>query len=745
MLRFPQLIGEMRNIFLNALKERGITDLPHIQAEAEAWLAANKPGSEQDLLKEYTGALSDLYFAKHFNENEIEEYINLARKNDRFKNLYKVVNTEGATSLKIKKALNEFCAIPQGDIVISPTEAEGVRVALINFFISNQLPFISIAKNHITIRDADEMLAHTFWNRRRPGKIGGKAAGELLANKILLPRLAKRDPELEEYIQVPESYFFNSGIFSDFLDYNNMHHFHTQKYKSRDEIEEEYKTIAKQFEHAAFPPDVIEDMRVFLKQVGEYPLILRSSSLLEDNFGYAFSGKYDSIFLGNQGDLEIRLKQFVWGLKRVCMSTYGPSPILYRRAHNLLDFDERMSVLVQKVVGRQYGNYFFPFAAGVAFSYCSYCWTPRIRKEDGVVRLVLGLGTRAVDRVGNDYPRMIPLSHPDLRTEISADQIQKYSQKAMDVINLKSGQLETFSYMQLLKEIQHPDLFYALSIREGDHLAPPLFKTTDFEIDKTVITFDNFINKSVFIPLIKKVLTKLQEAYGRPVDVEFAWDGNKLYILQCRSLSIIQDQGQVTIPENIPQDQTLFTTHLVVANNVIHNLEYIVYVDPKAYAGLSKYEEKYDVGRVVSRLNRKLEGKLFALMGPGRWGSNDINLGVKVAYEDLNHTKVLGEIAFEEGGSTPEVSHGTHFFNDLIESHVTPIAIFPDKPESLFNEDFFLKSPNHLAELLPDYASYQNLIHVIHIPEAAHGKLLHIYLDSHEQKGIGFLGKPTEE
>jgi hypothetical protein len=106
---------------------------------------------------------------------------------------------------------------------------------------------------------------------------------------------------------------------------------------------------------------------------------------------------------------------------------------------------------------------------------------------------------------------------------------------------------------------------------------------------------------------------------------------------------------------------------------------------------------------------------------------------------------VLGEIAFEEGGSTPEVSHGTHFFNDLLESHVTPIAIFPDKKENLFKEDFFLNSPNQLTAMLPDYSSYQSVIHVIHVPRAASGKLFHIYLDSHEQNGIGFLDQPTED
>src|SRR5208282_4572954 len=103
---------------------------------------------------------------------------------------------------------------------------------------------------------------------------------------------------------------------------------------------------------------------------------------------------------------------------------FSPRAILYRLDHKLLDFDERMSVLVQKVVGRQFNDYFFPTAAGVAFSQNVYAWTPRIVRADGLLRMVFGLGTRAVERIGPDYPRMVPLSHPPLRPEAGAEEIK---------------------------------------------------------------------------------------------------------------------------------------------------------------------------------------------------------------------------------------------------------------------------------------------------------------------------------
>jgi len=739
---YPDLIDSMRKIFLQALDKKNVINAEQLKLEVLTELENEGLEANEENIRDYTGALTDLYFASFFNETEIENHINLARKQDRFKNLARVINREGVTSRKIKLALKEFCEIPMGDLHLAPSEAEGARVDLINYFISNQLPFIGVGKKHITIRDVDELVKNIVWSRRRSGRIGGKAAGMFLAYKVLVPKLKKGDPEIERYMRIPESYYFTSGIFSDFLEYNNLEQFQTQKYKTREEIEEDYQNIDELFKKASFPPDTVEDFREFLEQVGEHPLILRSSSLLEDNFGYTFSGKYDSFFLANQGDLEKRLHEFIWGLKQVHMSTFGPGPILYRRDHNLLDFDEKMSVLVQKVVGRRFGDYYFPFAAGVGFSYSSYSWTTRIKKEDGLVRFVFGLGTRAVDRIGQDYTRMVHLSHPLLRPEAGAEQITKYSQKIVDVLNLKTGQFESIPYTKLFQEISHPDLFYAMAVNQDGHLAPPMFKGRPIKPGASCITFENLLAKTAFVPLMKKVLHQLQEAYGRPVDIEFAWDDEHLYILQCRSLAISKDIGEVLLPRDLPEDQVVFNNNQVVANSIIPDIEYIVYVCPRAYGTLSTYDEKFSIGRVVSHLNRLLHDKRYALFGPGRWGSNDINLGVKVGYEDINNTLILGEIAFEKEGYTPEVSYGTHFFNDLVEAQIAPIAIFPDHIDTIFKENFFLQSSNQLASIAADYASHEAVVHVIHVPKSNQDQLLHVYQNNEEQKGIGFLGNP---
>ena len=271
MMRYSKHVDEMRGIFLKALEERGVITKEEIEREANRALAQQKITEDNQDFKEYINVLIDIYFANNFTDQEIENHINLARKLDRSRTLSRVVNREGATAIMIKRALKEFCEIPEGDLYIPRNEAMGTRVALIHHFISNQLPFVTIAKNHITIRDIDEMVDQSYWSKRRPGRVGGKAAGMLLAYKIIMPRLEKRDAELEKYVTIPESYYFNSGLFSDFIDYNGFHDFHHQKYKTRDVIEDEYKTMARLFQGASFPPDVEQMFAEFLEKIGEAP------------------------------------------------------------------------------------------------------------------------------------------------------------------------------------------------------------------------------------------------------------------------------------------------------------------------------------------------------------------------------------------------------------------------------------------------------------------------------------------
>ncbi len=734
LLNYPDLVDEIRENFSDALIKNNIISRKEIDLLFQGKKSFSK---KKQTRREFRKFLIFYLFALNFSDSEMDDYINLARKREQIRTLSRIINREGSTSEEIKKALRGFCNIPMGEVFIHQDEAIEIRVMLITHFISNQLPFVGIAKKYLTLRDIFEITEGTIGHPERPGKIGGKAAGMFLAHKIILPRLSKCDKELKEFVRIPESFCFTSAIFAEFLEYNNLYTFHSLKYKSQDEIEKEHSSVVDKILDSPFPPSIVEKFKIFLRKIGDCPIILRSSALLEDNKGFTFSGKYDSFFLCNYGNINRRLKEFILAFKKVHISTFNPAAIIYRQDHNLLDFDEKMSVLVQKVVGRRFGEFFYPFASGIAFSDNAFRWNPKMVKEDGLIRLVFGLGTRAVDRVGDDYPRMIPLSHPLMRPEVTASAIKKYSQKNMDVLNMKTGQKETINITAHLRENKHPDVYYAVSTDNEGHLSPPMFKKKIDNLDKSCITFDNLLIKTPFIRLMKKVLTGLEAAYGQAVDVEFAWDDEKLYLLQCRPLAFPEWEENEELPDKV--GEKLFSHDNCITNRYIKKIEYFVYIDPREYTKISSMEERLEIAKIVGKINRSFKNKRFVLFGPERWGSSDINLGVKVCYNDINNTLVLGEIAFEKNEITPVVSYGTHFFNDLAEARIIPVALFPDNKGTMLNENFINSAKNALSSIDPELKRWEFVVKLIHIPSERGGRYLSIFQDDEKQKGFAFF------
>ena len=201
----------------------------------------------------------------------------------------------------------------------------------------------------------------------------------------------------------------------------------------------------------------------------------------------------------------------------------------------------------------------------------------------------------------------------------------------------------------------------------------------------------------------------------------------------------------MNIPEKIPPERVLFTTRAGLSNSVVPNMEYIVYVNPRAYDLLPTFQKKMEIAGVVNTLNKALAEKRYALMGPGRWGSNDINLGVKVTYANINKAKLLVEIAFAKEGYTPEVSYGTHFFQDLVEADIVIVPLFPDDPGVILNEPFLLGSENLLARVAPEVKHCEKVVRVIHVPSVCGGDYLQLYLDADSQRGVGFFGPREEE
>ena len=294
------------------------------------------------------------------------------------------------------------------------------------------------------------------------------------------------------------------------------------------------------FKNSRFPPEIVKGLSIALDDLGDRPLIVRSSSLLEDRVGSAFSGKYKSLFLANQGRKAERLAALLDAIAEVYASVFGPDPIEYRAERGLLEFHEEMGIMIQEVVGTRVGRYFLPAFAGVAFSHNEFRWSPRIRREDGLLRLVPGLGTRAVDRLADDYPVLVAPGQPGLRVNATPDEVFRYSPRKIDVINLETNSFETVDRHTLLREVgdELPGLTRLVSLYEHDMLRLARRRSTcDFDEDNLVVTFEGLLSHTPFLARMQAILKELRDALGTPVDIEFASDGRDLYLLQCRPQS----------------------------------------------------------------------------------------------------------------------------------------------------------------------------------------------------------------
>ncbi len=552
--------------------------------------------------------------------------------------------------------------------------------------------------------------------------------------------------DLKSHIVLPESYFIGADVSYDFVSLNDLHHVVDQKYKSREEIEAQYPQIREAYIGGHFPDEILEGLQGILARTGHHPLIVRSSSLLEDNFGTSFAGKYDSFFCPNQGTPEENLEALLRAISMVYASIFSPDALFYRQQMGLLDYDERMAILLQEVQGERHGDYFFPTLAGVAFSHNPFRWTSRIRPDDGFLRMVWGMGTRAVDRVSNDYPRMVALSHPDLRPEIGAAKIRRYSQRSVDLINLRKNRFETLPVADLL-DMEFPSARLLVSVDHGDYLQQPPAYDPNLSPRDLILSFDGLLTKTGFVPLMKTILQAIAGQFGRHVDVEFTADivpgypqpEFAIHLLQCRPQARREKGEAFQMPATVAEADILFTADRLVPSGRVQKIRHIVFVDPEAYDRIPDETMRLQVARVVGRLNKLLEEKRFILMGPGRWGSANLELGVKVTYADIYRTAMLIEIGLSHGDSAPEVSYGTHFFQDLVEAKIHPLALYPEQSGVVFNWRFFRESPNALAELLPDSAGYAEYVRVIDVPAVTEGRFLEVIMDDEESKALGYL------
>lgn len=723
---------EVRQAAVQSQQREGIRD-PLQEESNEVWeirLCANR---EQ---------LTDYYFSINMDIHDLEEIIAyvLQERGVEARDSLLSINPELAPQDLILEQAMIIDKMPEEEKIKLIARLSELKVVLIRNLISDQLRYINVAREWFTVNDLYEIRRHKIGN----GKIGGKAAGMMLANRIIQ---TVGEESLKSSVRIPETYFMGSDVFYSFMELNELVHWNDQKYKPEEQMRAEFPEIEKDFEKGSFPTEVLDRLENVLLKLGKQPLIVRSSSLLEDNFGTSFAGKYDSFFCPNQGNLEQNLKELTSAIARVYSSTLNPNALLYRRSKGFQDYDERMAILIQVVQGETFNDYFFPQAAGVAFSRNLYRWAPQIRRDDGFIRLVWGLGTRAVDRVGNDYPRLVALSHPLLRPNSNPDAIRRYSQQYIDLIDLKKNEFSTIMARDVLDENYYP-LRYIAQVDQDGYFSSLRSSVIEGKTKDLVVTMEDFLKRTAFAEDMRQILHFLETHYQAPVDMEFTAQINNIQslkpdisitILQCRPQSQLEMAAHVQVPVNLEAEDVIFSTQFMVPEGLIPDIQYVIYVPPEKYYAMQTQQLRTDLCRTIGKLNALLSKDVFICVGPGRWGTTNPDLGLSINYGDIYNSRALVEVTGEGFGNAPEPSFGTHFFQDLLESQIYPLAIYLDHPQMQFNRKFFDKMPNHLQAFLPDMANLSDYLRVIAVADYRPEHRLVLAMDDVKGMAVAYI------
>lgn len=587
---------------------------------------------------------------------------------------------------------------------------------LCQIMISSNEKVLALAQKYFSLEELIEIKSRLIGT----GFIGGKSAGFLLARKML-----EQESRLDwKNLSEPhDSFYIGSDIFYSYIVRNKL-----WKLRMRQKTPEGYfeaaSILKEKMSDGCFSDDIIEQFQQIIEYFGASPIIIRSSSLLEDGFGNAFAGKYESVFLANQGSPQQRYQKFLEAVKTIYKSTMNEDALVYRKQRGLDECDEQMALLVQRVSGSHHQQYFFPDLAGVGVSHNAYVWNASIDPKAGMLRLVFGLGTRAVNRVEGDYPRIVALSDPLQRPSTQTDDIRKFSQHDVDMINTEKNCLDVRSFEELIKSHLYQNT-QGLAVKDDEAIRAMKERGLDGK-EYWILTLDTLFHTPEFTEAFKKILAALETHYAYPVEIEFTVNFTndtgfppfKINLLQCRPLQVGGHCHQVKMPEHVDPDKIFFKSKgYFLGGSISQPIKRIIFVDPQPYHQLI-LSNKYEVARLIGQINRTIPSRQempVLLMGPGRWGSTTPSLGVPVTFSEINNIAVLAEMAVPTGNFMPELSYGTHFFQDLVETQIFYVGLFPQKDDVIFNLNIFDTAPECFLNIIPEAKRFKDIIHVFDI------------------------------
>jgi hypothetical protein len=550
------------------------------------------------------------------------------------------------------------------------------------------------------------------------GYIGGKSVGMLLARKILQHDNQRNwDENLEHH----DSFYVGSDVYFSYLIHNGWWKLFMEQ-KTDDGYYRCGAELHDKLLHGEFSEDTKTELKKMLDYYGQYPIIVRSSSLLEDSFGNAFAGKYDSFFCVNQGSPEQRYQDLESAIRQVFSSAMSQDALTYRKQRGLDKKEEQMALLIMRVSGSYRGKYYFPELAGVGVSHNTFVWDKEMDPTAGMLRLVLGMGTRAVDRVEGDYPRIVALDYPLKKPYAGFDDARRFAQRDVDLLNITDNALQTISLLQLNREIDDiPMEKYAVRDYETMQL---MEQRSNNRQDAWLLNFDQLLSETPFSTMMQQILKTLEKAYDYPIDIEFTVnmvdEQPKINIVQCRPLQTQGHDKRVNLPENVNDSELFLSTKSnFMGGNISHKLNWLIWVEPEEYVKLST-SAKHDIARLIGRINKRVcdrKDNQTLLMGPGRWGTSTPELGVPIRFAEISNITALCEVAFTTGGLMPELSFGSHFFQDLVEADIFYLALFPEKKGIRFDKEWLDQQRNSLEGILPSYSKYKRVVKVVKLEQ----------------------------
>ena len=533
----------------------------------------------------------------------------------------------------------------------------------------------------VAVFDRMKFDAYSHFARIGEGSLGGKGRGLAFLDNII-----KTHPEFNSYqgvtVQIPKTVVLCTDIFDQFMEQNNLY-----QIALSDAPDEE---ILHHFLHAQLPDSLIADFFTFFEAV-KSPIAIRSSSLLEDAHYQPFAGIYSTYMIPYLDDKYAMLEMLACAIKGVYASVYYRDSKAYMAATSNVIDQEKMAVILQEVVGKQYDGRYYPNISGVLRS-LNYYPIGDERAEDGIASLALGLGKYIVDggqtlRVSPYHPNQV-LQTSELETALRETQTRFYAldtrhigndfkvDDGFNILNIKVKEAERDHSLNYIASTYDP---YDQVIRDGI-----------YEGGRKVITFASVLQHGVFpLPELLQMSMKYgAESMRRPVEIEFACNLNddrtgSLYLLQIRP---IVDSKQMLDEDvaAVPDDQCIVRSHNSLGHGVTEDVTDIVYV--KADDSFSASDNPA-IAREIEKINREYldRGENYVLVGPGRWGSSDPWLGIPVKWPHISAARVIVEVALKNYRVDP--SQGTHFFQNLTSFGVGYFTVDANRGEGLFRKD----------------------------------------------------------